>query len=243
MKGIGSLSEAPDGTRTIIARELQIRGEIHTLRDKRGFPGWQGRFPGPARSAEVRRFLKRRSVLLFFVLPFLGVFVFFTLSSVLSQADLKRRTETLVRDQLAATAGILRTTVARYLDEGAAPGAVLDTLFAEEQLYFVALLDESRNVLAWNSRFEGYLPISLTEVRDEVTGIIDSPAGKIFSELKLLTTGDGRRFYLYLGYALTGMEEMIASSRRTAVLLAALILLAGALFFRGLYTPPIPLRG
>ena len=42
VKGIGSLSEAPDGTRTIIARELQIRGEVHTLRDKRGFPGWQG---------------------------------------------------------------------------------------------------------------------------------------------------------------------------------------------------------
>ena len=180
--------------------------------------------------------MKRRSVILFFILPFLGVFVFFTLSSVLSQADLKRRTERLVRDQLAATAGILRTTVVRYLDEGAAPGAVLDTLFAEEQLYFVALLDGSRNVLAWNSRFEGYLPISLTEGRDEVTGIIDSPAGKIFSELKLLTTADGRRSYLYLGYALTGMEEMIALSRRTAVLLAALILLAGALFFRGLYT-------
>jgi len=42
VKGIGSLSEAPDGALTIIARELQIRGQVHTLRDKRGFPGWQG---------------------------------------------------------------------------------------------------------------------------------------------------------------------------------------------------------
>jgi hypothetical protein len=42
VKGIGSLSEAPDGTLTIIARELQFRGETLTLRDKRGFPGWQG---------------------------------------------------------------------------------------------------------------------------------------------------------------------------------------------------------
>ena len=42
VKGIGSLSEAPDGTLTIIARELQLRGETLTLRDKRGFPGWQG---------------------------------------------------------------------------------------------------------------------------------------------------------------------------------------------------------
>jgi len=42
VKGIGSLSEAPDGALTIIARELQLRGETLTLRDKRGFPGWQG---------------------------------------------------------------------------------------------------------------------------------------------------------------------------------------------------------
>ena len=42
IKGIGSLSEGPDGRRTIIARELQLRGEILTLRDKRGFPNWQG---------------------------------------------------------------------------------------------------------------------------------------------------------------------------------------------------------
>jgi hypothetical protein len=42
VKGIGSLSEAPDGTVTIIARELQFRGETLTLRDKRGFPSWQG---------------------------------------------------------------------------------------------------------------------------------------------------------------------------------------------------------
>ncbi|MCU0243317.1 MAG: hypothetical protein MUE80_00905 [Acidobacteria bacterium] len=42
VKGIGSLSEGPEGRRTIIARELQLRGEILTLRDKRGFPNWQG---------------------------------------------------------------------------------------------------------------------------------------------------------------------------------------------------------
>ncbi len=42
VKGIGSLSEAPDGTMTIIAREIQLRGETLTLRDKRGFPNWQG---------------------------------------------------------------------------------------------------------------------------------------------------------------------------------------------------------
>jgi len=180
--------------------------------------------------------LKRRNVWLFFGLPFLGVFVFFALSSVLTQADLKRRTEGLVRGQLAATAGLLRTMVSRSLDGGTAPGAVLDALAAEEALYFVALLDGEGRVLAWNSRFEGYLPLSLREAGDAAAGIIDSPAGKIFSDLSAFATADGRRYRLYLGYALTGWEDMLALSRRASFLLSALILLAGALFFRGLYT-------
>jgi signal transduction histidine kinase len=179
--------------------------------------------------------LKHRNVFLFFVLPFLGVFVFFSLASFLQQRDLKDRTEALVRGQLTATADILRSTVSHYLDEGMAPDAVLDSLLSDEEVYFVALLDGDKNVLAWNSRFEGYLPISLREARDDESGIIDSPAGKIFSELSPLVTKDGRRFHLYLGYALTGMEEMIALSRRTSLLLSGLILLAGALFFRGLF--------
>ncbi|OGD16084.1 MAG: hypothetical protein A2W20_06215 [Candidatus Aminicenantes bacterium RBG_16_66_30] len=53
VKGIGSLSVGPDGTRTIIARELQFRGETVTLRDKRGFPSWQG---GPRWRRGIRRF-------------------------------------------------------------------------------------------------------------------------------------------------------------------------------------------
>ena len=179
--------------------------------------------------------MKQRNVFLFFVLPFLGVFLFFALASFLGQADLKRRTEILVRDQLRATAGILGTTASRYLDEGMAPAAVLDAILSDEDLYFVALLDAKHDVLAWNSRFEGYLPISLSAIRDDQPGIIDSPAGKIFSDLSALTTKDGRQFHLYMGYALTGMEAMIARSRRTSLLLSGLVLLAGAVFFRGLY--------
>jgi signal transduction histidine kinase len=179
--------------------------------------------------------VKRRSVFLFFVLPFLGVLIFFGLSSVLTQADLKNRTAALVRDQLAATSGILGTTVAHFLDDGRSPEEALGAILSEEDLYFVALLDADKRVLAWNSRFEGYLPISLREAREGTSGIIDSPAGKIFSLLSAVTAADGRGYDLYLGYALTGMEEMIALSRRTSFLLAGLILLAGGLFFRGLF--------
>jgi len=179
--------------------------------------------------------VKRRNAFLFFVLPFLGVLAFFALASVLQQADLKKRTEGLVREQLAATAGILRTTVAHFLDEGRPPEAILDAVLSEKDIYFVALLDAEKNVLAWNSRYEGYLPISLREAREGQSGIIDSPAGKIFSALSAVAPAGGPGYFLYLGYALTGMEDMIARSRRTSILLAGLILLTGGLFFRGLY--------
>jgi signal transduction histidine kinase len=179
--------------------------------------------------------LKRRSVLLFFVLPFLGVLVFFTLSSVLAQADLKRRTEELVRAQLEATSGILRTTASHFLGEGRAPEDVLEAILAGEDIYFIALLDADKNVLAWNSRYEGYLPISLREARDGASNIIESPAGKIYNSLSTFSAADGRSYYLYMGYALSGMEEMIALSRRTSILLAGLLLFAGGLFFRGLF--------
>jgi signal transduction histidine kinase len=179
--------------------------------------------------------LKRRSVFLFFGLPFLGVLVFFALSSVLSQVDLKKRTGSLVRDQLAATAGILGTTVAHFLDEGQPAEETLEAILSDEDLYFIALLDADKRVLAWNSRFEGYLPLSLREAREGEPGIIDSPAGKIFSLLSPVAASEGRGYFLYMGYALTGMEEMIARSRRTSLLLAGLLLLAGGLFFRGLF--------
>jgi len=53
VKVVGSLSEAPGSVPAIIARELQLRGETFKLRDKRGFPGWQG---GPQRKRGIRRF-------------------------------------------------------------------------------------------------------------------------------------------------------------------------------------------
>ena len=179
--------------------------------------------------------MKRRSVLLFFGLPFLGVLAFFALSSVLAQADLKRRTEELLRGQLAATSGILRATASHFLEEGRTPAEILEAVLTEEDIYFVALLDADKSVLAWNSRFEGYLPISLSEARDGEASIIESPAGKIFNSLSAMRASSGRAYFLYVGYALAGMEEMIALSRRTSFLIAGLILLAGALFFRGIY--------
>ena len=53
VKIVGSLAEKPGATPIIIARELQLRGQTYQLRDKHGFPGWQG---GPQRKRGARRF-------------------------------------------------------------------------------------------------------------------------------------------------------------------------------------------
>jgi len=50
---VGSLAGGPEGVPTVIARELRLRGETIKLRDKRGFPNWQG---GPQRKRGIRRF-------------------------------------------------------------------------------------------------------------------------------------------------------------------------------------------
>jgi hypothetical protein len=53
VKIIGSLAEVPEGVPTIIAREIHLGGKTVKLRDKRGFPNWQG---GPRGKRGIRRF-------------------------------------------------------------------------------------------------------------------------------------------------------------------------------------------
>ncbi len=183
---------------------------------------------------EDRGPLKRRSVLLFFLFPFFGIFVIFLFASILNRAEIRKRTENLVRVQLEATAGILGTNIAHYLREGLDPGTILDLFVPEEDIYFMALLDGKKNVLAWSSRFEGYLPLSLEEAVPGQSRIIDSPIGRIFSTFSLVPTIEDEPFILYLGYALTSMDDMLARSRRTAILFFGALVIAGAVLFRGL---------
>jgi hypothetical protein len=49
---VGSLAEEGEGTKTVIARQMNLRGETVMLRDKRGFPSWSG---GAARQKRRRR--------------------------------------------------------------------------------------------------------------------------------------------------------------------------------------------
>jgi len=52
VKIVGSLAEEGEGMKTVIARQMNLRGETVMLRDKKGFPSWSG---GAARQKGRRR--------------------------------------------------------------------------------------------------------------------------------------------------------------------------------------------
>jgi len=176
--------------------------------------------------------LKNRRLLLFFALPFAGLLALFTLVSALNQADFRRRVEGLVRGQVEATARILAVNISHLLAEGRPPSEALGLYAAEDDIYFMALLDERKDVLAWNSQFEGYLPLSSAAAEAGTSGIIDSPAGKILNTYEAVPSASGRSYLLYLGYSLASMEDMLARTRRNAVLFFVLLVLVGALVIR-----------
>jgi signal transduction histidine kinase len=175
--------------------------------------------------------LKRRRLLVFFALPFAGILLIFAFVSALNRADFRRRAEELVRGQVEATAHIMAVNISHMLTEGRAPEETLELFAPEDDIYFMALLDEKMGVLAWNSRFEGYLPLSLSSAEAGASGIIDSPAGKIFNTYAAVPAGRDRTYLLYLGYSLSSMEEMLARTGRNALFFFALLVLVGALFF------------
>jgi signal transduction histidine kinase len=179
--------------------------------------------------------LKKKNYLLFFYLPVVGFIVIFFAFSSLNRSYIKKRVESLVGEQLGATAGILKTNFSHFLGEGYEANEIFNLYTDEENIYYMALFDESREILGWKSRFEGYLPISKESMREQDSWIIDSPAGKIFNSFSSFTLPEGKTYYLYLGYSLSALQEMIAHSRRNFYLIFGLIVVVGIVFSIGLY--------
>jgi signal transduction histidine kinase len=179
--------------------------------------------------------LKGRNFLLFFYLPFLGILIIFFVFSSLNRSTIKKKTEDLVKEQLQAAAGILRVNISHFLKENYSVDEIFESYSGEEDIYYIALLDENKRILGWSSRFEGYLPISLQVIGDEESWIIDSPAGKIFNFFSPFSPEEGKSYFLYIGYSLGNLEEMILYSRRSFFLIFGLISLIGIVFFFGLY--------
>lgn len=177
----------------------------------------------------------KKNDLLFFYLPLVGFIVIFFAFSSLNRSYIKKKVEGLVEEQLRASAEILKVNFSHYLVEGYDADRVFDLYSNEENIYYIALFDESREILGWKSQFEGYLPISMESLQADDSWIIDSPAGKIFNSFSSFALSTGETYYLYMGYSLSDLQEMMAHSRRNFYLIFGLIVLVGIIFSIGLY--------
>jgi signal transduction histidine kinase len=179
--------------------------------------------------------LKKKDLFLFFFMPLLGFIVIFFFISTINRTYIKDKVEELVKEQLQATAEILKVNISHYLGEDYPSDEILRLYSGEENIYFMALLDDQKNILGWHSRFEGYLPLSQKDIEDRESWTIDSPVGRIFNIFTPFLASDSKTYYIYLGYSLESLEEMILHSRRNSNILFGIIALIGIIFFMGIY--------
>lgn len=179
--------------------------------------------------------MKKKDLFLFFFLPLIGIIVIFFVISSLNRSFIRTKVEELVKEQLQATAGILKVSLSHFLNEDYPSEKIFDLYSGEENIYYMALLNEKKEILGWRSRFEGFLPLSQKEIEEKESWIIDSPAGKIFNMFSPFTVSDRKTYYIYLGYSLSNLEEMIGHSRRNFFILFAIIAAIGIIFFLGIY--------
>ena len=179
--------------------------------------------------------MKKKEFWIFFILPYLLVLGLFTIVSHLNRNFIQTRVESLVQEQLQATASILKVNIKELLDEGLPPGNVLDRYASPEDVYFIALLDGEERILDWRSQFEGYLPFSRHNRPAGEFWILDSPEGPIFNHYSSFTTAKGTQYYLYLGYSLKKLNLLLAYSRRNFWLMLGILAVAGLIIFAGVY--------
>jgi len=65
--------------------------------------------------------------------------------------------------------------------------------------------------------------------------LLDSPLGTIFNHYSSLVTQDGQVYYLYLGYSLKNLDELLARSRQNFWLMIAALSITGLIIFAGIY--------
>jgi len=179
--------------------------------------------------------LKKKDFFLFFFLPLLGIVIIFFVLSSMNRTYIKNKVEDLVKEQLQATAEILKVDISHFLSENYSSDEIFNLYSGEENIYYMALLDERKEILGWSSRFDGYLPLSQKNFGKQESWIIDSPAGKIFNVFSSFTAPDQRTYYIYLGYSLVNLEEMIAHSKQSFLILFGIIAGVGIIFFLGIY--------
>ncbi|MDI6698643.1 MAG: HAMP domain-containing sensor histidine kinase [Candidatus Saccharicenans sp.] len=179
--------------------------------------------------------MRRNEVWVFFLLPYLIVVGIFSLVSHLNRQAIQQGVETLAKEQLQATASILKVNIKELFDRQVPSSQILERFAGLEDIYFIALLDDEERILDWHSKFEGYLPFSRRDRPAAEFWIIDSPIGSIFNHYSPFTTSDGRLYHLYLGYSLENLDRLLERSRRNFWLLLGILAVAGLIIFAGIY--------
>jgi signal transduction histidine kinase len=179
--------------------------------------------------------LKKKNFLLFFYLPLAGILAILFVFSSINRRYIKNNVEDSVKEQLYATAEILKVNISYFLKENFTPDDIFALYSDEKNIYFMALIDDQKRILGWSSRFEGYLPLSLHNIEVKNSWVIDSPVGKIFNIVIPFKPENEQTFFLYLGYSLGSLEEMMAHSRRSFIVIFGVIFVIGVFFFLGLY--------
>lgn len=179
--------------------------------------------------------MKKKALFLFFFLPLMGIVLLFFVLSTVNRSYIKTKVEDLVKGQLRSTAEILKTNISHYLSENYQAEEIFELYSGEDNIYYMALLDSEKNILGWKSQFEGYLPLSRQTIGEKETWVIDSPAGKIYNFFSSFSAPDNKTYYIYLGYSLINLEEMVAHSQRNFIILFSVIAVIGIIFFLGIY--------
>jgi len=179
--------------------------------------------------------VKKKALFLFFFLPLIGIVLLFFVLSTVNRSYIKTKVEDLVKEQLRSTAEILKANISHYLSEDYKADEIFELYSGEENIYYMALLDDKKNILGWRSQFEGYLPLSRQTIGEKESWVIDSPVGKIYNFFSSFTAPDNKNYHIYLGYSLVNLEEMMAYSQRNFIILFSVIAGIGIVFFLGIY--------
>ena len=179
--------------------------------------------------------MKKKNFLLFFYLPLAGMLAIFFVFSSINRKYIKNNVEDSVKEQLYATAEILKVNISYFLKENFTSDDIFEPYSDEKNIYFMALIDDQKRILGWSSRFEGYLPLSSHNIEEKNSWVLDSPVGKIFNIVIPFKPENEQTFFLYLGYSLRSLEAMMAHSRRSFFVISGAIIVVGTIFFLGLY--------
>lgn len=181
--------------------------------------------------------MKKKNFVFFFYLPFVCLILIFSLLSFLNRQTIARQVELLVYQQLKATAEILKKDIVHFLQQGYQIEDILALYSGEENIYFMAILGENKEILDWSSQFEGYLPLSQKDLVPERSWVIPSPLGRVYNYFTAIPQEEGTPVkFLYLGYSLQSLEEMLQQSRKNFFIILALFLGFGLVMSAGFYT-------